>query len=778
MLQVIPTASDEDSTVSEKSFPLLIPAVPATDDSLAVPEHTTVETPMNMYPKNKAHYESEKEAIHLILTGIGDEIYSTVDACKIAREMFVMNVKQQHKLDKVSYHKLFDILKQYQKDVNELRAKIIAKNANPLALVATAQSNQELYYQTPKPHKPYAPTSKASISTRSHATTRNKENLALIAKYFKKIYKPTNNNLRTSLNSRNKNVDTTLRYKNDNQSGQFRSQRMVNVARARENVGNLAVQQSEIQCFNYMEFGHFAKECRKPKRVKDSAYHKEKMLICKQAEKGVLLQAEQFDLLVDTDEEIDEQELEAHYSYMAKIQEVPTANSGTDSEPLEQVQYNDENNVFANVNQHCEQSKSTSNKCLVENDDSDVTPESPDMCEHDIQTYQNAEDERAVLVNLIANLKFNVDENKKIQKKLKKANTSIAHDLEQCKSILAKTSKTSKESNSVRDSCLAQSEKPCLYEIPNDQSDPTNELVPDREETLTLAEESRSKLNKDYVRPYDYTKLNSLKDTLIVSQSVTVSQRETVSQSQQSNDSYAKLVPTIREKRDYSVQQSPYSKAEDPILEFSTSGIRAWIQCCSSSYCSNLLFSQEGLSWTGLPEFADDTVTDYSRPSPTVESIPGDAQNRNSSASENGKSTDSIFSKPAVKFVKAAERSTTNKVETVKKPSVRYAELYRKPSKKSTVRGNQRNWNNLKSQQLGENFVRKNRACFNCGHFDHLSYNCGLGVKIRRSSPKNNYTHRSMPPRPAIHRPYRPPMRTTRPNSNAATRPYVNSTRP
>ncbi|GJV99912.1 retrovirus-related pol polyprotein from transposon TNT 1-94 [Tanacetum coccineum] len=35
------------------------------------------------------------------------------------------------------------------------------------------------------------------------------KNLALIAKYFKKIYKPTNNNLRTSSNTRNKNVDTT-----------------------------------------------------------------------------------------------------------------------------------------------------------------------------------------------------------------------------------------------------------------------------------------------------------------------------------------------------------------------------------------------------------------------------------------------------------------------------------------------------------------------------------------------------------------------------------------
>ncbi|GKF32864.1 hypothetical protein Tco_0102662, partial [Tanacetum coccineum] len=40
--------------------------------------------------------------------------------------------------------------------------------------------------------------------------------------------------------------------------------------------------------------------------------------------------------LADTDDEIDEQELEAHYSYMAKIQKVPNANSGTDSEPLEQ----------------------------------------------------------------------------------------------------------------------------------------------------------------------------------------------------------------------------------------------------------------------------------------------------------------------------------------------------------------------------------------------------------------------------------------------------------
>ncbi|GKB23142.1 hypothetical protein Tco_0862543 [Tanacetum coccineum] len=261
---------------------VIIPAVPTTDNSPAVPERTIFETVLNMSPENKAHFESEKEAIHLILTGIEDEIYLTVDACNTTHEMweaierlqqvvtmqvnvqflqqlqpkwsrFVTIVKQQHKLDEVSYHKLFDILKQYQKEVNELRAERIAKNANPLALVATAQPYQDPYYQTSKSHKSSAPTSKASLPTRSHATTRHKgketakpitppsesaseedsdpeqaqkdkemqKNLALIAKYFKNLYKPTNNNLKTSSNTRNKNVDTTSSYKNDNQSGQF-----------------------------------------------------------------------------------------------------------------------------------------------------------------------------------------------------------------------------------------------------------------------------------------------------------------------------------------------------------------------------------------------------------------------------------------------------------------------------------------------------------------------------------------------------------------------------
>nr|GEZ94094.1 hypothetical protein [Tanacetum cinerariifolium] len=71
-----------------KPTTVLVQAVAATDDSPAIPEHTIVETPMNMSPANKAHFKAEKEAIHLILIGIGDEIYSTVDAYQTAQKMW------------------------------------------------------------------------------------------------------------------------------------------------------------------------------------------------------------------------------------------------------------------------------------------------------------------------------------------------------------------------------------------------------------------------------------------------------------------------------------------------------------------------------------------------------------------------------------------------------------------------------------------------------------------------------------------------------------------
>ncbi|GJS19367.1 retrovirus-related pol polyprotein from transposon TNT 1-94 [Tanacetum coccineum] len=260
--------------------------------------------------------------------------------------------------------------------------------------------NTDTCYQEPKPHKSYAPPSKQSSSTRSHVSTRHKGN---------EIAKPIT-------------LPSESASEEDNDPEQaWRDKEM------QKNLALIAktVTVAGIQCFNYKEFGHFAKECRKSKRVKDYTYHKEKMLLCKQAEKGVPLQAEQDDWLEDMDEEVDKQELEAHYSFMAKIQEVLPADSGSDAEPLEKVQYAADYNVFANERQHFEQPESINDTYVVEKDDSNVIHDSSNMCDNDNQADQNAkecDDERVVLVALIVNLQLDTEENKKIQKTLGKSN--------------------------------------------------------------------------------------------------------------------------------------------------------------------------------------------------------------------------------------------------------------------------------------------------------------------------------------------------------------------
>nr|GEX65934.1 hypothetical protein [Tanacetum cinerariifolium] len=97
--------------------------------------------------------------------------------------------------------------------------------------------------------------------------------MALISLSFKKIYKPTNNNLRTSSNTSRANQDNSSRI---NKSVGYENQRIGNVAGARETVGSSVVQKSGIQCYNCKEFGHVAMECQKPKRAKDAAYHRER----------------------------------------------------------------------------------------------------------------------------------------------------------------------------------------------------------------------------------------------------------------------------------------------------------------------------------------------------------------------------------------------------------------------------------------------------------------------------------------------------------------------
>ncbi|GJW45273.1 retrovirus-related pol polyprotein from transposon TNT 1-94 [Tanacetum coccineum] len=286
---------------------ITVPTKPTTNTKEAVPEYNVLETYKNTTPKKHAYFNAEAEAIHMILSVIRDDIYSIVDACTTVKEMwvaikrlqqgeslnkqdvktniFMTVVKQTVDLDKESYHKLFDILKQYQNEVNEICAKKIAKNVNPLALVATTQCKELLITLD------FVDTTHV-IQIAINQAHQNTSRRNLFPQSFAKIS--------------NKNHDTSPRNMNDNQTRQFEYQRAVIVAGARETICNQVVQQTGIQCFNCKGFGHMDKECRTPKRVKDYAYHKEKMMLCKQEEKGVPLTTDHGDWLDDTDEEPNE----------------------------------------------------------------------------------------------------------------------------------------------------------------------------------------------------------------------------------------------------------------------------------------------------------------------------------------------------------------------------------------------------------------------------------------------------------------------------------------
>ncbi|GKC60288.1 hypothetical protein Tco_1087886, partial [Tanacetum coccineum] len=181
----------------------------------------------------------------------------------------------------------------------------------------------------------------------------------------------------------------------------------------------------------YWEFGKFTSRdgealelvvnvARARENAKDAAYHKEKMLLCKQEEAGFQLNAEEADWRDDTDVEPEDQELEAHYLYMAQIQE---------------VQNNDDNyNVFANDQEHPVQPEFVNDTYLEEQ--GDTTIDSLDMSTNGETINQDDDDlakERDLLASLIEKLKYKIDDNKNRNKFLELSNKTLIDNIEDFK---------------------------------------------------------------------------------------------------------------------------------------------------------------------------------------------------------------------------------------------------------------------------------------------------------------------------------------------------------
>ncbi|GKA43972.1 hypothetical protein Tco_0899103 [Tanacetum coccineum] len=218
---------------------------------------------------------------------------------------FVTVVKQRQEIDTVSYHKLFDVLKQFQNEVNDIRSERLARSANLIALLACV-----IRHKGKEIAKPVTPQSE---SVSEEDSDQNKlrgiricKGLALLVKQF----------------------------------GNHTDSDIAGVGNSRL-VLEIAGKPSGLRLGYHEEEGDDVQQV-------TSLNHQQ-------------------------------------YSSWPKIQEVSPAESSSTDTPLEQVQNHDENDVFANVRRHSEQPESINDTYVLEKDDSNVIPDSSNICTNDNQ---------------------------------------------------------------------------------------------------------------------------------------------------------------------------------------------------------------------------------------------------------------------------------------------------------------------------------------------------------------------------------------------------------
>nr|GEU69020.1 hypothetical protein [Tanacetum cinerariifolium] len=228
-------------------------------------------------------------------------------------------------------------LREHQNEVNEIRAERIARTANPLALVAQLQ---------PVYHSQTYPTYYTqNSSTRSQQAATMNRGKAIVNSPQPIYGQEPSMVAEDDETSKDKEIDKLVALISLSSTG-YENQRISNVVGARETV-------------------------------------------------------EQADLRDDTDDELEDQEVEAHYIYMAQIQEVsPDAADSRpifDSEPVQQILTNDHYNVFV----------------IESNDDDD----------------DDLANERELLASLIKKLKYEIDDSKNRNKFLETSNKVLIEKL-------------------------------------------------------------------------------------------------------------------------------------------------------------------------------------------------------------------------------------------------------------------------------------------------------------------------------------------------------------
>ncbi|GJT57727.1 hypothetical protein Tco_0992781 [Tanacetum coccineum] len=211
-----------------------------------------------------------------------------------------------------------------------------------------------------------------------------------------------------------------------------------------------------------------------------------------------------------SDEEIDKQKLEAHYSYMAKIQEnkqnefekYKAFNDRTIDYEILQTKLNETLGLLALKDIEIKEGlKTKAYEISVLNQKHDELVKNSLLTKSQLEGY--LKENTKVISDLKVKEDKDIDKMIEMDKQLKFLNEIVYTRNQSIQTIHMLAPKCATYNGRLtfanpRYLKKAQSKKPCLYEIPFDTSDPANRFAPDREEGFRFEHELKMEMHEDF----------------------------------------------------------------------------------------------------------------------------------------------------------------------------------------------------------------------------------------------------------------------------------------